>query len=148
MLFKRTLNGRILISSVGVLLGAIFLFFAIRTPIDLRSQFFLLMSLTAVFMPWSSPNVISTIFDITLPEVRSTTQAVEYFVENLGAALSPLIAGLIADATNLQTAILVTCVTAWALCFVIYLGALFFIPRDIRALRAQLRQRADTARGA
>jgi MFS family permease len=143
MLFKRTLNGRILVSSVGVLLGAIFLFFAIRTPIDLRSQFFLLMSLTAVFMPWSSPNVISTIFDITLPEVRSTTQAVEYFIENLGAALAPLIAGLIADATNLQTAILVTCVSAWALCFVIYLGALFFIPRDIRGLRSQLQQRAD-----
>ena len=144
-LFKRTLNGRILVSSVGVLLGAVFLFLAIRTPIDSRSQFFVLMALTAAFMPWSSPNVIATVFDITLPEVRSTTQSVEYFVENLGAAVAPFIAGLIADATNLQTAILVTCLTAWALCFVIYLGALFIIPRDVRSLRAQLRQRAEAA---
>jgi MFS family permease len=148
MLFKRTLNGRILVSSAGVLLGAIFLFFAIRTPIDLRSQFFVLMCLASVFMPMSSANVLATVFDVTTPEVRSTTQAVEYFIENSGAALAPLIAGLVADATNLQTAILVICVGAWALCFVIYLGALFFIPRDIRALRAQLRQRAEAAGGA
>lgn len=148
MLFKRTLNGRIVVSSAGVLLGAIFLFFAIRTPIDQRSQFFVLMCLAAVFMPMSSPNVISTIFDVTLPEVRSTTQAVEYFVENSGAALAPLMAGLLADATNLETAILVICISAWLLCFVLYLGALFFVPSDIRALRAQLRQRAEDDRAA
>jgi MFS family permease len=143
MLFKRTLNGRILISSAGVLLGAVFLFFAIRTPIELRTQFFVLICLAAAFMPFSSPNVIATIFDVTMPEVRSTVQAVEYFVENSGAALAPLLAGLLADATNLTTSILVICVTAWALCFVIYLGALFFIPHDIRGLRSQLQQRAD-----
>lgn len=142
-LFKRTLNGRILISSTGVLLGAIFLYLAIRTPVDQRTQFFVLMCLTAVFMPMSSPNVISTIYDITLPEVRSTTMAVEYFVENSGAALAPLLAGLIAVATNLETAILTICISAWLLCFVIYLGALFFVPGDIRALRAQLRARAE-----
>lgn len=141
--FKKTLNGRILVSSAGVLLGAIFLYLAIRTPVDQRTTFFILMCLTAVFMPMSSPNVISTIYDVTVPEVRSTTQAIEYFVENSGAALAPFLAGLIADATNLETAILTICVSAWLLCFVIYLGALFFIPGDIRSLRAQLRQRAE-----
>lgn len=54
-------------------------------------------------------------------------------------------AGLLADATNLQTAILVTCLSAWLLCFVLYLGALFFVPRDILGLRRQLRQRAEQA---
>ncbi len=142
-MFKRTLNGRILVSSAGVLLGAIFLYLAIRTPVDQRTTFFILMCLTAVFMPMSSPNVTSTICDVTVPEVRSTTQAIEYFVENSGAALAPFLAGLIADATNLETAILTICVSAWLLCFVIYLGALFFIPGDIRSLRAQLRRRAE-----
>ncbi len=146
--FKKTLNGRILVSSAGVLLGAIFLYLAIRTPVDQRTTFFILMCLTAVFMPMSSPNVISTIYDVTVPEVRSTTMAIEYFVENSGAALAPFLAGLIADATNLETAILGICVTAWLLCFVIYLGALFFIPGDIRSLRAQLRQRAAQELGA
>jgi MFS family permease len=146
-LFRRTLNGRVLVSSIGVLLGAIFLWLAIRTPVEDQTQFFILMCLTAVFMPMSSPNVLSTIYDVTLPEVRSTTMSLEYFVENSGAALAPLVAGLLADATNLQTSILVICIGAWLVCFGLYLGALFFVPKDILSLRAQLRQRAAEAGG-
>jgi len=145
-LFKRTLNGRIITSSIGVIIGAIFLFFAINTPIESKSTFFILMAITALFMPLSSPNVISTVYDVTLPEVRSTALAVEYFIENSGAALAPLLAGIIADQSNLHTAILVICISAWVLCFFFYLGALFFVPNDIRALRTQLRDRADHER--
>jgi hypothetical protein len=57
-------------------------------------------------------------------------------------------AGLVADATNLETAILVICISAWLLCFVLYLGALFFVPGDIRGLRSQLTQRAEADRAA
>jgi len=142
-LFKRTLKGRVIVSSVGVLLGAIFLFFALNTPIDARSSFFILMILTALFMPFSSPNVISTVQDITAPEVRSTALAIEYFIENSGAALAPLLAGIIADALDLRIAILAICTIAWLLCFFIYLGALKYIDGDILSLRAELRQRAD-----
>jgi MFS family permease len=147
-LFKRTHKGRIIISSIGVALGAIFLFLALQTPITAPNTFFVWMSLTAIFMPLSSPNVISTVFDVTAPEVRSTAQSVEYFIENGGAALAPLIAGIIADATNLYTAILWICITAWILCFVFYLGALFFVEGDIQSLRAEMSRRAaaDTTR--
>ena len=141
-LFKRTNKGRIIVSSAGVLLGAIFLFFAMQTPIEARSTFFVLMILTAIFMPFSSPNVISTVQDISMPEVRSTAMSVEYFIENSGAALAPLLAGIIADAFNMHTAILTICVTAWLICFVIYLGALFFVDGDIRSLRSQMAARA------
>jgi MFS family permease len=142
-LFKRTLKGRILVSSIGVILGAIFLFFALRTPIEERTTFFILMSLTALFMPFSSPNVIATVFDITLPEVRSSAQAVEYFVENSGAALAPVLAGAIALAAgSKQFAIMTVCISAWVLCFFLYLGALFFVDKDIKSLRAQLEIRA------
>lgn len=140
--FKRTLKGRILVSSVGVLMGAIFLFFAINTPVGERNTFFILMILTAIFMPLSSPNVIATVYDVTMPEVRSTAQASEYFIENAGAAFAPLLAGIIADASSLQTSILVICITAWVLCFFFYLGALFFIEGDIKSLRAQMADRA------
>jgi len=142
-LFKRTQKGRIIVSSFGVLMGAIFLFFALETPIEARGAFFVLMVLTAIFMPLSSANVISTVFDISLPEVRSTAQAVEYFIESSGAALAPLMAGIIADATNLHTAILTICITAWLLCFIFYLGALFFIDGDIKSLRTQMTARAE-----
>jgi MFS family permease len=143
-LFKKFLNGRVFTSSIGVLLGAIFLFFAINTPVESRTTFFILMSLTALFMPLSSPNVISTVYDITLPEVRSTALAVEYFIENSGAALAPLLAGIIADQSSLKTAILIICISAWLLCFIIYIGALFFVPYDIKTLRSQLKTRAES----
>ncbi|MFC2064061.1 MFS transporter [Chloroflexota bacterium] len=145
-LFKKTRKGRIIISLIGVLLGAIFLMMALLTPIDQRTTFFLWMALTAIFMPFSSPNVLSTIFDITAPEVRSTAQSVEYFIENSGAALAPIIAGAIALATTKQTAILYLSVSAWGLCFLLYLGALFFIDGDIKQLRDQMAERASLKR--
>ena len=142
-LFRRTLKGRILISSVGVILGALFLFLALRTPVADKTTFFIFMSLTAVFMPFSAPNVTSTVFDITLPEVRSSAQAVEYFVENSGAALAPTLAGAIALAAHSkQIAIMTVCISAWVLCFFLYLGALFFVDKDIKSLRTQLAIRA------
>jgi MFS family permease len=142
-LFKRTNKGRIIISSIGVLMGAISLYFAITTPAENRTQFFILMCLTAIFMPLSSPNVIATVYDVTVPEVRSTTQAVEYFVENTAAAFAPLITGeLAASALGLSNTIILLCVGAWLLCFLFYLGALFTIDKDINALRAQMAQRA------
>lgn len=144
-LFKRTLKGRIIVSSIGVILGAIFLFFAMNTPIEDKNTFFVLMCLTALFMPFSSPNVTSTVFDISLPEVRSSAQAVEYFIENSGAALAPTIAGAIAFSTgSKQFAITVVCITAWVICFFLYLGALFFVDKDIKSLHAQLAERAKS----
>ena len=140
--FKRNNKGRILVSSVGVILGALFLFMAINTPVDARTTFLIFMLLTAIFMPLSSPNVISTVYDVTVPEVRSTAQATEYFIENAGAAFAPLLAGIIADAFSLKTAILSISITAWLLCFFFYLGALFFVDGDIKSLRAQMAARA------
>jgi MFS family permease len=142
--FRRTPKGRILVASLGVLMGAVFLFLAIQTPVEDRGQFLVFMLLTALFMPLSSPNVISTVYDITVPEVRSTAQSVEYFIESSGAALAPLMAGIIADALNLESAILWICVTAWLLCFLFYLGALFTITRDNQSLRNEMARRAAT----
>ena len=141
-LFKFTKKGRILISSAGVLLGAIFLALAVTTPIEAPNQFFIFMCLTAIFMPLSSANVIATVYDVTVPEVRSTAQAVEYFVENAGAAFAPILTGIIADKVNLQTAILLICSVTWGLCFFFYLGALFTIDKDHNDLRAQMAERA------
>lgn len=144
-LFKHTLKGRILVSNIGVMLGAIFFYFAMNTTVAHKTTFFILMCLTALFMPFSSPNVTSTVFDISLPEIRSSAQAVEYFIENSGAALAPTLAGAIAFSTgSKQFAITVICITAWILCFFLYLGALFFVDNDIRSLHAQLAERAKS----
>jgi MFS transporter, Spinster family, sphingosine-1-phosphate transporter len=141
-LFKFTKKGRIIISSAGVVLGAVFLALAITTPIEAKNQFFIFMCLTAIFMPLSSANVIATVYDVTVPEVRSTAQATEYFIENAGAAFAPILTGIIADATSLQTAILIIPSVTWGLCFLFYLGALFTIDKDHADLRAQMAERA------
>lgn len=141
-LFKRTRKGRIIVSNIGVLMGALFIALALNTPIEARTQFFVFMCLTAVFMPLSSANVIATVYDVTVPEVRSTAQATEYFVENGGAWIAPVLTGIIADAFDLKTAILLICVVAWGLCFFFYLGALFTIDKDAQDLRGQMAERA------
>jgi len=141
-LFQRTKKGRILVASLGVILGAVFLFFAIRTPIEDRTTFFVLMCLTAIFMPLSAPNVTATVYDITVPEVRSTAQAVEYFVENIGAVTAPALAGIFSLKYGRGETILWICVTSWALCFLFYLGALFTIDKDTAKLRTQMAERA------
>jgi MFS family permease len=142
--FKRTKKGRIIVSSVGVLMGALFITLALNTPIEARNQFFLFMCLTAVFMPLSSANVVATVYDVTVPEVRSTAQATQYFIENAGAAFAPIITGVIADAIDLKTAILLICVVAWGLCFLFYLGAIFTIDKDTGNLRSQMAERAKS----
>jgi hypothetical protein len=100
------------------------------------------MCLTAIFMPLSSPNVIATVYDVTVPEVRSTAHASEYFIENIGAAFAPAVAGILAESIGLADAILILCITAWILCFIIYTGVLFFIDGDVKSLRAQMAARA------
>ena len=140
--FKRTNKGRIIVSSVGVLLGALFMYLALTTPIEAKNQFFIFMCLTAVFMPLSSANVIATVYDVTVPEVRSTAQAMEYFIENGGAVSAPLLTAYIARAFDLQTAILIICTVAWGLCFFFYLGAIYTIDKDSHDLRDQMAERA------
>jgi len=142
--FKRTRKGRIIVSSIGVLMGGLFITLALNTPIEARTQFFIFMCLTAVFMPLSSANVVATVYDVTVPEVRSTAQATQYFIENAGAAFAPIITGVIADAIDLKTAILLICVVAWGLCFLFYLGAIFTIDKDTGDLRTQMAERAKS----
>jgi len=142
-LFKRTPRGRILVSLLGVIMGAIFLAIAVNLPNEQQVLFTITVAIAAFFMPFASPNVIASVYDVTLPEVRSTALSVQYAIESAGAALAPLIAGLIATSATLGAAILVVSISAWIL------DALFFgftarvIPTDINTLRDQLRRRAD-----
>ena len=143
-LFKRSNRGRIIVSIIGVFFGALFLYLAMTTPVENRTQFFIFMCLTAIFMPLSAPNVVSTVYDVTVPEVRSTAQSMEYFVENTGAAFAPLLTGLVASQIGLSSAIIAMCITSWTICFFIYIGALFTVDHDIHTLRAQMAERAKT----
>lgn len=142
-LFKVTPRGRVLVSTIGVLLGAFLLAIALNIPIERQIAFGIALGATAFVMPTSSPNVIASVYDITVPEVRSTALAVQYALESAGAALAPAMAGLIAVNASLRVAILVICISAWLLGGLFLIGTTIFIPRDVEALREEMRRRAE-----
>lgn len=147
-LFKKNNRGRMITALVGVITGAVLLYFTLSVPAQNQTQFMIMLLATALFIPFSSANVISTVYDITLPEVRSTALSIQYFIENGGAALAPLLAGFIARDTSLSTAILVICIVAWMLAAVFLALTAWLVPADIAVLRSQMHQRAEIERSA
>ena len=145
-LFRRTLRGRMLVAMTAVLIGAIMLTITINVPVENRGLFLVMMLLTALFLPFSSPNVVATVYDITLPEVRSTALSIQYFVESIGAACAPLLAGLIARESSLGNAIFLICVSAWILGSLFLGFTAYLVPGDIRFLHRQLEARAKAER--
>jgi MFS family permease len=144
--FKRNKRGRLIVSMIGVLLGAIFLWFTLNVPNENVLLFTVLLGCTALFMPFASPNVISTVYDVTLPEVRSTAVSVQYFIESIGAATAPLIVGLISDQTSLKNAFLLICISTWILCAIFFFFTSLFIRKDIDTLRGEMSRRANDER--
>ncbi|RPI29919.1 MAG: MFS transporter [Chloroflexota bacterium] len=141
--FKRNPRGRMAVAGIGVIIGAVLLAIALYLPIENKGLFLVVLALDAFFIPFASPNVTSSVYDVTLPEVRSTANAVESFLESGGAALSPLLVGLIADRSSLQSAFLIICTSTWVICAIVFIFTTYYIPGDIEKLRGQLRQRAE-----
>jgi fucose permease len=94
-------------------------------------------------MPFPSANVLSTVHDISVPEVRSSATSIQYFLESGGAALSPLIIGIIADQSSLKNAFLIVCLSTWLLCAVFFAIAGRYVKKDVDALRGAMRERAN-----
>jgi MFS family permease len=140
--FKRTPRGRALVAMVGVLTGAVLLTLTLSVPNENQVLFMVMLGLTALFIPFAASNVIATVYDITLPEVRSSALSFQSLVESSGAALAPVMAGLIADQTSLKSAFLLICVSAWIVCGVCFALVAWLVPQDIRVLRQQMAERA------
>jgi MFS family permease len=147
--FKKSPKGRVLVSMVGVIIGAILLFITINIPVEEKLLFGISLAVTALFMPIASPNVTSTVNDVTLPEIRSTAIAIQYFIESSGAALAPLMAGLISDYLRSAndpsprgTALLIICISTWLLCGLFFFLTSKIINKDINDLKSELRARA------
>ncbi len=145
-LFKRTPRGRLIVSFTGVVCAMVMMYITLNVPNENVALFGILLPITALFVLFSGPNVISTVYDITLPEVRSTSLAIQYFIENIGAASSPALVGWLAASTGanlgLTQAILLVCVSTYALCALFMAGAVYLVPRDLVVLREQMRERA------
>ena len=147
--FKKTPKGRVLVSMVGVLTGAVLLYRTLNVSFGNKLLFGILLSVTALFIPIASPNVTATVNDITVPEVRSTAIAIQYFIESSGAALAPFITGVISDylrsvnnPSPRGTAILLICVSTWLFCGIFFFLTSKSITKDIDNLHEELINRA------
>jgi len=140
--FQHTPRGRVYVAATGVLAGALLFWITLSIPHEQKLAFMVMMALTALAIPLAAPNMISIVYDITLPEVRSTALAIENFIESSGAALAPLMVGIIADRSSLENAFLTICITTWLLCafFFALIGKL--VPNDMETLRQEMRLRA------
>ena len=79
------------------------------------------------------------------PELQRTDVVVRVVKQTLESAHIG-VAGIIADAFNLEVSILTICTISWLLCFVFYLGAMFTIKKDVHSLRTQMEERAGIER--
>jgi MFS transporter, Spinster family, sphingosine-1-phosphate transporter len=147
--FKKTPKGRVLVSMVGVLIGAVLLYLTLNVGIENKLLFGVLLAITALFIPIASPNVTSTVNDVTVPEIRSTAIAIQYFIESSGAALAPLLTGVISDyfrsnnnSSPRGTAILIICISTWILCGLFFFLTSKIITKDINSLHTELNKRA------
>lgn len=145
--FRRTPRGRVLTSMVGVLAGAIFLVVTLSVPAAEKGLFLIPLALTSITMSIAAPNVVATIHDVTEPEVRGTAQAMLNFAENIGSALAPWLAGVIAVQYSLHVAILAICVTTWLACALLFGVTALWVPRDVARLRQTMQARAQEEAG-
>ncbi|MCX8171108.1 MAG: MFS transporter [Candidatus Bathyarchaeota archaeon] len=142
VLFRRTPRGRALLCTVVVFSGAISLFAALSVPLENRDLFLALIALTALIIPVGGANVTPIIQDIVEPEIRSTAQALQGFIENIGSGLAPFMVGLIAVQSSLRDAILIIGVSTWILCSLFFGLLTLRVPKDMERLRALMRERA------
>lgn len=144
-LFRRWRQGRLIASAGAVLAGAALLPFTLGVPVQERALFLVMLCLNIIFIPFAGPNVSASVQDIVLPELRSTALATLNFIESIGSALAPLIAGIIAVQSSLGNALLLICVSTWLICGVTLFVTARLIPRDMDTLRAQMRARAEAS---
>ncbi len=141
--FAHNKRGRIFVSLIGVVFSSLcFVPIFYFTPFE--GQFFLvLMLLTAIFMAFLRPNIISTLFDVALPEVRSMAVAALMMGQFIGSTIVSLGMAPLIEKIGLRSSILWGIIGAWLICFILLVTALFIVPKDIEQLRKHIAYRSQ-----
>lgn len=140
--FRRSMRGRLLVGGIGILAGAGLLVGALNAPLGREAEFTLLMAAAALLINYAHPNVVTTIQDITEPEVRSTAHAMLGIAEQSGSALAPLLVGIIAVGRTLQFGLLVVAGLGFVLSSTLLLISSAVVARDILRFRSRMAERA------
>jgi MFS family permease len=114
----------------------------LNAPPDNFTQFLILEAFAGLFWSFEWPNAVSTVQDITEPEVRSTAHSIIGVAETMGSALAPLLAGILAVESSLKDAMQTITLTAWSIGLVLLTVVLVLIPKDVYRLREIMARRA------
>jgi len=139
-LFRRTLRGRLLVVAATIP-GSLLLCVALLVPTAHHLAFAVLAMVGSFLTGFAAANIVATVSDVSPPEVRSTALAIQSLVETTGAALAPLLTGIVALRISLGTAFLILIAGASVLWIPCYLVALRNVAGDIEGTRAELRTR-------
>jgi len=141
--YKNFKTGRLIVSVAGIILGAIFLTITLSLPLENVNAFRILLSVTCFFIPLASPNIATSVYDVVLPEVRSSATSIQYFLGNIGSAFAPLLAGAISEISSLHTALLTISLSAWLITALILGIGIFHFPKDMDNMHSVLDNRAS-----
>lgn len=141
--YRKFKTGRLIVSVAGILLGAILLTVTLSLPLENVYSFRILLSITCFFIPLASPNIATSVYDVVLPEVRSTATSIQYFLGNIGSAFAPLLAGAISEISSLHTALLTISLSAWLITALILGIGIFHFPKDMDNMHSVLEDRAS-----
>lgn len=142
MLFKRMKRGRIVVSMAGVIFPALLLCLAFMVTDAQGNLFVLLMMLMGFFMSFTWPNIIASILDTALPELRASASSILLLFQSLGALLGPWLVSILQKGLGLGNAMLAVCLGAWGICLLLQFGLLIHIPKNIEELRQHMAYRS------
>ncbi len=142
ILFRHTRNGRLWVAMAGVIFPGLFIFLAFNLLNDQSQLFVLLMTGMGLFMSFTWPNIVASVMDITLPELRATANALVLLFQAVGTFIVPVLVFFLQARIGLGPAILWTTIGPWMLCLAILIALLFLLPGEIERLRRHMAYRS------
>ncbi len=142
ILFRYRRNGRIYVFLLGLVMPSFCLNFAFRSTNVLQSMFSLCLMGMGFFMAFTWPNLIASVLDITLPELRASAIAIIFLLRAIGIIISPRILSMLGAQVGIQDALMWICIGSWGVCLIFCYGLLFFIPQEMEQLRRHMAYRS------
>jgi MFS family permease len=140
--FQKIRAGRVFVCITGTALAMISLIFVYYFRDTSSWLLFTSLILLGIFFSFSWPNLIASILDITLPELRASAGGVFLLSQTIGAVVTPLFVNLFRRRIGLIGSTTWVCVLAWGICMVLFSLLFKRIPDDIERLRKHMAYRS------